>query len=143
MAHECGAWAWHRCVVLAHRRAHKCADGHLLILSVCRYGAGARVRSGNCVSSSRLSGSIKLYRCGLIQNLFGFPSIADELLQEEEAQEHVVTLPPCLRQPRIFMPQAFLGGMRDSDMQTRFRLTRGAVLYLYGLLEDKLVPATS
>lgn len=70
-------------------------------------------------------------------------AVADELLQRDEAEDHAVALPPRLRQPQLFMPRAFLGDMRDSDVWTRFRLTRGAILYLYGFLEDKLEPATS
>ncbi|XP_040211674.1 putative nuclease HARBI1 [Rana temporaria] len=66
-------------------------------------------------------------------------AILNELMEEQAAG--IAT--PRIRQPRLLMPRALIEGMRDSDVRTRFRLSRGAIYYLYGLLEDKLQPTTA
>ncbi|CAI9615536.1 unnamed protein product, partial [Staurois parvus] len=47
-----------------------------------------------------------------------------------------------LRQPRLFLEHTYLENLRDSDIRRRFRLGREAILHLYHLIEEKIVPTT-
>lgn len=48
-----------------------------------------------------------------------------------------------LTRPRLFAQRTCLDAMRDEDIRVRFRLRRGAILHLYGLIEERLQPSDS
>ncbi|XP_040211663.1 putative nuclease HARBI1 [Rana temporaria] len=69
--------------------------------------------------------------------------VQQAILQElrEEQARGIAT--PRIRQPQVFRERCLLESLRDTEVRTRYRLSRGAIYYLYGLIEHKLQPTTA